>query len=73
MLDHAVRLFGQRGFAGTSLQDVADAAGMTRPAIYHYFASKEQMLSRLVTEVTLGPVEELAVEVAELLVRRREV
>ena len=55
----ATRLFAERGFAGTSLQDVADATGLTRPALYHYFSSKEDLLSRLVNEVTESPAEVL--------------
>jgi AcrR family transcriptional regulator len=45
--------------AGTSLQDIADATGLTRPALYHYFGSKEELLSRLVSELTEGPADEL--------------
>ena len=39
----------------TSLQDIADATGLTRPALYHYFSSKEDLLSRLVSAATEGP------------------
>ena len=59
IMETATRLFADRGFAGTSLQDVADASGLTRPALYHYFNSKEALLSRLVSELTEGPAEEL--------------
>jgi AcrR family transcriptional regulator len=55
----ATRLFAERGFAGTNLQDIAEATGLTRPALYHYFKSKESLLSRLVTELTESPAEEL--------------
>ena len=48
-----------RGFAGTSLQDVADAIGVTRPALYYYVKSKEELLAKLVTDVTDGPLSEL--------------
>lgn len=50
--DHATRLFAERGFAGTSFQDIADAVGLTRPALYHYVKSKDDLLGRLVAEVT---------------------
>jgi AcrR family transcriptional regulator len=36
----AVRLFGERGYAATSLDDVAQAAGVTKGAVYHHFGSK---------------------------------
>jgi TetR/AcrR family transcriptional regulator, cholesterol catabolism regulator len=40
----AERLFHQNGYHATSLDDVADAIGFTKPAIYHYFQSKEDIL-----------------------------
>ncbi|AFJ34608.1 TetR/AcrR family transcriptional regulator [Mycobacterium sp. MOTT36Y] len=54
MYETAAKLFAERGFAGTSLQDIADAMGITRPALYYYVKSKEDLLSRLVTEITAG-------------------
>jgi len=57
--EHATRLFAERGFAGTSLQDIADALGITRPALYYYVKSKEELLAKLVTEVTQGPLDDL--------------
>lgn len=50
--DHATRLFAERGFAGTSFQDIADAVGLTRPALYHYVRSKDELLAKLVAEIT---------------------
>jgi AcrR family transcriptional regulator len=64
MYEHATRLFAERGFAGTSLQDIADALGITRPALYYYVKSKDELLAKLVTEVTDGPLGELAELVA---------
>ena len=52
ILEQAVQLFAERGFAGTSFQDVARATGLTRPALYYYFASKEDLLARLVHAAT---------------------
>jgi AcrR family transcriptional regulator len=59
LYEHATRLFAERGFAGTSLQDIADAMGITRPALYYYVKSKDELLAKLVTEVTDGPLNEL--------------
>lgn len=55
----AARLFAERGFAGTNLQDIADAMGMTRPALYYYVKSKDELLARLVTETTEAPAVEI--------------
>lgn len=40
LLDAATALFAERGYAGTSIDDVAAAAGMTKGAVYHHFAGK---------------------------------
>lgn len=52
----ATRLFAERGFSGTSLKDIADATGLTRPALYHYVRSKDELLAKLVAELAQGPV-----------------
>ena len=44
LLHAALRLFGERGYHSTSLQDVIDAAGCSKGAFYHYFDSKEDLL-----------------------------
>ncbi|REE70767.1 TetR family transcriptional regulator [Rhodococcus wratislaviensis] len=55
IIEQATRLFAERGFASTTLQDIADATGLTRPALYHYVANKDELLSRLVSESTETP------------------
>jgi AcrR family transcriptional regulator len=52
ILEHATRLFAERGYDGTTLQDIADAIGITRPGLYHYINSKEQLLAALVRDVS---------------------
>lgn len=42
------RVFGSSGFAGTSVADVADAAGISKPLIYNYFGSKEGLYAACV-------------------------
>src|SRR5271155_1018204 len=39
----ATGLFAAHGFDGTALQDVADAVGVTKPAVLHHFPSKEHI------------------------------
>jgi AcrR family transcriptional regulator len=52
ILEHATRLFAERGYDGTTLQDIAEAIGITRPGLYNYIKSKEELLAALVTDVT---------------------
>jgi acyl-CoA synthetase (AMP-forming)/AMP-acid ligase II/AcrR family transcriptional regulator len=40
----AARLFTARGFAGTSLDDIAASLSVTKPTLYHYVANKEEIL-----------------------------
>ncbi|QJY44499.1 TetR/AcrR family transcriptional regulator [Pseudonocardia broussonetiae] len=54
LLEHAARLFTDKGFAATSLQDIADAMGISRPSLYTYVRNKEELLAALVQDV-LGP------------------
>jgi AcrR family transcriptional regulator len=39
----ATRLFAERGFDGTSIEAVLDAAGVSRGSLYHHFPSKEAL------------------------------
>ena len=52
ILEAATRLFIERGFDGTSFNDIADAIGVSRPALYYYFKSKEAILEVLTETVT---------------------
>jgi AcrR family transcriptional regulator len=44
ILDAALRLFAERGFDGTSVQEIVAAAEVTKGALYHYFDSKDDLL-----------------------------
>lgn len=44
VLTTAARMFNAKGFAATSLDDVAGALEVTKPTIYHYFSSKDEIL-----------------------------
>lgn len=43
----AAEVFSEKGYRATSMHDLAHAADMRKPTIYHYFASKEELLIRL--------------------------
>jgi AcrR family transcriptional regulator len=64
--DQATKLFAERGFAGTSFQDIADAVGLTRPALYHYVRSKDELLAKLVAEITEDAAAGIAAEAERL-------
>lgn len=44
ILEKAMSLFIEKGYEQTTLQDIADAIGMTRGAIYHHFKDKAEMV-----------------------------
>lgn len=50
ILDASLRLFSERGFARTSVREIAQAAGITDAAIYYHFASKRELFEALVEE-----------------------
>jgi len=47
ILQEAVKLFYERGFTGTTLDDIAAALGVTKPFIYTHFKSKVELLAAL--------------------------
>ena len=51
LLEAAIAVFASNGFHGTSMNDVADAAGVTKPVVYQHFASKRQLYLELLEEV----------------------
>lgn len=56
----AAELFRERGFASTSMQDIADAVGLSRPALYYHFSNKDEILESLVEEITLKTARDTA-------------
>ena len=48
----ARRLFGERGFAITTIDDIADAAGVAKGAVYHHFATKEAVFEAVFDQVS---------------------
>lgn len=50
ILAQALSLFAARGYEGTGVQEIVDAAGITKPTLYHYFGSKEGLLTELFAE-----------------------
>lgn len=60
LLEQSAALFADRGFEATSLQEVADAMGISRTALYHYIGNKDQLLSSLVQGITRETADSLS-------------
>jgi AcrR family transcriptional regulator len=56
ILDAAGNLFAALGYSGTSTANIAKAAGVTRTLIFHYFPTKQALLTTLLHERGLGAV-----------------
>ena len=63
ILQHAARLFAERGFQGTSMLELAGAAGVSKALLYHYYEDKYQML----VAIAEGHIDRLAAVVHEVM------
>ena len=62
ILDAALNVFSVHGFRGATIDQIAEAAGMSKPNLLYYFASKEEIHRRLLEEMLdlwLDPLREL--------------
>ncbi len=73
ILNAATRIFSEKTYHGTTLQDIADAVGMLKGSLYYYIDSKERLLTDIIIEAAktlnedlvrvenadIGPVERL--------------
>jgi len=48
LVETAVKVFAERGFAGATIKDIGAAAGMSPALLYHYYESKEDLLNAVV-------------------------
>lgn len=60
LLEHALRCFAERGFDATTLDVIARRAGVTKGTIYHYFASKDDLLAHCISDLAMPAVATLA-------------
>lgn len=51
LMEKATSVFAEQGFYATSMNDVADAAGVTKPVLYQHFSSKRDLYVELLTEI----------------------
>jgi AcrR family transcriptional regulator len=59
LLDAALEVFAERGFAGATLDQIAEAAGLTKGAIYSNFAGKDDLFFAMMHDQVLSQVEAL--------------
>src|SRR5437763_17218899 len=57
ILDAAMEMFARYGYRRASMDQVAEAAGLTRQAVYHHFQSKEALFRAAVDALHDGPLE----------------
>jgi TetR/AcrR family transcriptional regulator len=62
ILSRAAALFARQGYPGTSMNEVAEACGMSKAALYHYVRDKDQLL----VEIAQGHVARLVALVGEV-------
>ena len=86
ILKQAAALFAQKGYAGTTIIDLATACESSRGALYHYFESKEEILFHILDEHVEflfkaiesalanieDPVEQCRVLIAEMVTKNAE-
>ncbi|MGZ9585671.1 TetR/AcrR family transcriptional regulator [Paenibacillus marinisediminis] len=73
ILDAADELFGQKGFDGTSTNDILEKVGIARGTLYYHFKSKEDIMDALIERynvLLLGAAQEIAADKSIPVVER---
>jgi len=65
VLDSACRLFGEKGYADTSLEDISADCGLTIRPIYHYFGNKKALFSAVVEHMSARILDTFVVDMPE--------
>lgn len=71
LLIAALDIFTEKGYASTSVREIVEAAGVTKPVLYYYFGSKEGIYLELMTE-PFKVLEKILVETAHEALSSRE-
>ena len=61
LLSCALDLFYARGYDAVGIQEIVDAAGVTKPTMYYYFGSKKGLLEDLIQGIFNDLMEELGI------------
>ena len=73
LLDVAQEAFAEAGFHGTSMDDIADAAGVTKPVLYQHFPSKRDLYLELLEDVGQQLLEAITTATDEATTPRSQV
>ena len=68
ILEVSLALFNEKGYEKTTIQDIVNALGMSKGAIYHHFKSKEEILDAMIDRMT-----EQILEKAKSIVKQTEI
>lgn len=66
ILEVAARLFAEQGFEATTVRQIAEAADLTSGSLFHHYASKREMLVKVVEEGTLRTRAKVDEQLADL-------
>jgi TetR/AcrR family transcriptional repressor of mexJK operon len=72
LLSVATEVFLDKGYDGTSMDDVAAKAGVSKPTVYRFFSDKERLFAEIV-RATTGEIDELVRLVVETLAEQTSV
>src|ERR1700721_3041678 len=65
ILDAAAKLFSKQGYAGSRMDEIATACGVSKSMLYHYFKKKEDVLADILQEHVTQLIESIKVHVAQ--------
>ena len=51
IINEAMKLFAEKGYAGCSIREICEAAGVTKPVLYYHFQSKENLYQELMLDI----------------------
>jgi AcrR family transcriptional regulator len=69
-LDQALKVFWRKGYEGTSLDDLTESMGISRPSLYAAFGNKEALFRKTLDRYEQGPGGFITVALAEPTARR---
>lgn len=73
LVETALALFADRGLHGTSMDDIAEAAGVTKPVLYQHFRSKRALFTELLDQVSLQLLTAITKATAQATTPREQV